>query len=154
MGDVSWTPVDILSQIMVELMLRDYELEETWTIFHHLDNPKSCEWSSLVPVVQEYFSSSNTVAQKANERVEDKMPRIVNFGEWVQILKESDQQKVMDLEKNPGLKLLEFYQSLNRPSKPGSKLATTETCKRSETMRTLKAVDGDWMLVWLDQWRF
>jgi hypothetical protein len=154
MGDVSWTPLDMLSRIMVELMLRDYELEETWTKFHHLDNPKSCEWSSLVPVVQEYFSFSDTMAQKPNEGVEDKMPRIVDFGDWVQILNESGQQKDMNLKKNPGLKLLEFYQSLNRPSKPVSKLTTVETCKRSETMRTLKAVDGDWMLVWLDQWRF
>jgi hypothetical protein len=107
-------------------------------------------------MIQEYFRSSSLgqAAQDYNGEMNERMLEVVGFSQWVHRLAEGGKRKDVDLVKNPGLKLLEFYQSLDHPSGRGSRLATTETCKESETMRSLKVVDCAWMRLWLDQWGF
>jgi hypothetical protein len=56
-------------------------------------------------------------------------------------------------DEDPGLKLLEFYQGMCKAG-AGARLDTKETMKGSESMKNLKAVDGEWMRLWLRQWAF
>lgn len=151
MNDVSWTPVDLLSKIIIELILGNRETEKIWTTYYHLDNPKSCKWSSVVPVIQEYFASSDGSSKSIYGKIKAVKLQVVSFEGWVEKLEESAKQKEVDVTKNPGLKLLEFYQGM---SGNGAKLDTIKTCRGSETMRTLKAVDNGWMRLWLEQWNF
>lgn len=133
-------------------MLKGRHIEGTWTKYYHLENPRSCPWPSLVPVIQEHFSCVERASQNPNGRVEEKGLKAVSIDEWVNRLKESGRRRDLDMTKNPALKLLEFYQSLNVGSGPRAKLDVAEACQGSPTLRNLKAVDGEWMRLWLRQW--
>ena len=150
LGEVSWTPVDRLSQILVELALHDSQQERT--CYYHLDNPKSCSWSSLVPVIQRYFVHSSAHTNDDTPRA--RSLKVVSLADWINGLEEFEEAKEADMAKVPALKLLDFYKALDQGVGNSARLDTTETCKRSATMRSLKAVDEDWMRLWLDQWRF
>ena len=148
MDEVSWIPVDVLSNIMTELMMKDSDTSISPTKYYHLENPRSCKWSSLVPVVQEYFlNSKETEGCMAAKKLKS-----VSFKAWVQELEKSGSEKGLDVAKNPAIKLLEFYQGMSREEKNGVILDTNETCKGSESMKNLKAVDRNWLRLWLEQW--
>lgn len=140
----------MLSQILVELVLQDSDHETLWTKYYHFDNPRSCKWSSLVPVIQQYFSRP----QSTDGEVTGKKLKAVSFEDWVKELEGSGERKELNTTKNPGLKLLGFYEGLGRRSGYTAKLNTTETRSRSETMRNLRAVNEEWMRLWLEQWKF
>ena len=150
LDDIRWTPVDILSDILVELVLQSLENETALTEYYHLDNPESCQWSSLVPVIQQYFSRLSS----PDGGVTEGKLKVVSFKDWVNALEESGRQKEVDVTKNPALKLLPFYAELSGGSGYAARLDTTETRSRSETMRSLKAVNEEWMRLWLEQWKF
>jgi hypothetical protein len=76
----------------------------------------------------------------------------VDFHEWVDKLGDSAKGDV-DVERNPGVKLLEFFQGMMR-EREAVRLETKVTHGGSEKMRELKAVDREWMRVWLEQWGF
>lgn len=63
------------------------------------------------------------------------------------------QRKNVDIEQNPALKLLDFFQGLKNGG-ASARMDTKETEKACVTMRGLRSVDGEWMRLWLDQWRF
>jgi hypothetical protein len=134
-------------------MLNDSQTSTIWTKYYHLDNPKSCKWSSLVPVVQEHFSTSGNTKTQTNGEMKKRALKAVSFDEWVELLEESGRDFNVDVTKNPGLKLLEFYQGMCKAG-AGARLDTKETMKGSESMKNLKAVDGEWMRLWLKQWAF
>lgn len=134
-------------------MLNDSQSSTIWTKYYHLDNPKSSKWSSLVPVVQEQFSSPGNTEPQTNGELEKRALKAVSFDEWVELLEESGRDSNVDVTKNPGLKLLDFYKAMCKAG-AGARLDTTETMKCSESMKSLKAVDGEWMRLWLKQWAF
>ena len=111
--------------------------------YHHLVNPNLGSWSTLVPAVTEYLSHTSHNSQTLE---------VVSFDNWVKALKESSEQ-AGDLERNPGIKLLEFFESMSQGGL-GSHLETKDTVKGSETMRGLKRVGREWMEIWLKQWGF
>lgn len=150
MDEVSWTPVDTLSRILVELVLQTSKTETAWTKYYHLENPNTCQWSSLVPVIQQYFSRSPSI----NGEITTGELKAVSLDSWIKALEESGGQKEMDISKNPALKLLRFYEELAKTSGHTVKLDTSETKRGSETLKSLKAVNEGWMRLWLEQWNF
>lgn len=65
------------------------------------------------------------------------------------------------LDKNPAIKLLDFFDSLKGGDGDGdgdgdgcTVLETSETAGRSETVRGLNGVGPEWMGLWLRQWGF
>ena len=155
MDDISWTPVDRMGQILTDLVRHDSREGGTWTKYYHLENPNSCKWSLLVPLIQEHFSHANNTTQPTNgQHTTATELRSVSLKEWLSALEESSEEEGADPAKNPGLVLLGFYKGLNQSDSVAAKLDTAETCKRSDTMRSLKAVDEEWMRLWLNQWKF
>jgi len=113
MDDVSWTPVDKVSQILAELVLQDSGSEIPLITYHHLENPKSCKWSSLVPAIQQYYShQTDPTYPTLNEVPTATKIKVVTFEDWVKTLEASGEAKNVDVAKIPGLKLQEFYQGL------------------------------------------
>ena len=79
----------------------------------------------------------------------------MSWDEWVQALKDSAEVEHADPIQNPGIKLLDFYYGMSTGSAEGGGIMETEgTVAASETMKGLKAVGGEWMGKWMEQWGF
>ena len=135
MTELDWIPVDLLSTILVELALSPRT--ESARVYH-VANPQSCSWSSLLSTVQELLGSENIT--------------IVPFGEWVEALRKSAPETFerQEIEKNPAIKLLDFFANLPRATTP--KLETVQTQRRSRTLREMRAVKPEDMERWMRQW--
>ncbi|CAL3963137.1 unnamed protein product [Diplocarpon coronariae] len=141
---ISWIPVDLLAQIIVDLLLSPSPAPAP-TSYYHLENPHPGTWSSLIPTILSFYASpSQTPPTKLS---------VVPFTEWVSLLEASARDADADVEHNPGIKLLDFYKEASQ-SAASPKLETENTEKGSATMRGLKAVGGEWMATWLAQWAF
>ena len=143
---VDYVPVDLLARSVVELANPELFIgaqEENLTKYFHTVNPHNASWADLVPVVQEFYKD-----QKLEK---------VSMKEWVQALEQSANVPNPDVKRNPGIKLLDFYQGLaaqEEAKKPSTKLETKLTEKASETLRNLEPVGQKWMRTWLTQWQF
>ena len=137
---VSWIPVDNTANIIVDLLLSDIQDESStavWTKYHNVVNPHPGSWETLVPAITKHF--------------EDKIER-VSFKSWFEALQDSA-SKTDDVTKNPGIKLLEFFEQMETAGGE-VELETKQTVKRSPAMRDLQAVGPEWMEIWLKQWDF
>ena len=142
---VDFVPVDLLARSVVELAdpeLFDGANEENPTQYFHTVNPHNTPWTDLYPVVQEFYK---------DQRLEE-----VSMKDWVKALEKSANDPNVDVKRNPGIKLLDFYQGLaaGDDSKKEFKLDTKLTEKASKTLRALEPVGPDWMRIWLTQWQF
>jgi len=171
MDVVNWVPVDILSEIILELAgvveqslpahLQDQsscvangahtrkESQSEVPIYHAV-NPHSVSWASLVPTVADLIG-----IQPGN---------IVPWGQWVDALRVSD-QGAANPETNPGLKLLDFFESMRGAGGHGKQrsgggltmmpvLATEVSAAKSRTLASLHPVGSEWMALWVKQLGF
>jgi hypothetical protein len=115
------------------------------TTYYHLVNPQASSWKKLVPVVQDYYSNRSSI--------QGSDIKSVPFDEWVQKLAGSASKSNGDIEVNPAVKLLDFYQGLSQGSLAVT-LDTEKTKQMSESLRKLERVDPQWMKLWLEQWAF
>ncbi len=142
---VDWLPVNLLSQIIVELAGLDSAPRATSTpsktmpIFHAA-NPSATTWSTLIPAITSSLGPG---------------VKIVPWGEWLQALQES--QEKADVELNPGLKLLDYYEAADRMGREGLELPILElegTLRESRSLGEVGVVSGEWMGEWMRQWEF
>ena len=134
---VDWVPMDDVAQILLDLVhARTEKGQQPALETFHLVNPKTVSWQSLTSTVADHFSAS-----------------VVSFHEWLEALKASPMTD-SEIAKKPGLKLLDFYESLDAKDGGLPRLATTRTAERSPTMRALHPVDEALMKRWLQQWNF
>lgn len=107
---------------------------------YHAINPNPTTWSTLLPTIQSHFSNIPL--------------EVVPLQEWIDALKLSAADSA-DVEANPAIRLLDFYQSLKDSEQYGNPvLETRETVRGSGTLGGLEKVRGEWMEVWLEQWGF
>lgn len=153
-GVVNWVPVDYCAQVVLELAEHTLDVaksaaegREGHVAYYHVVNPHDAEWSEMLPVVQEYFLGRL---------------RTVSLPEWVQALEQSTAVDDVTKEKagidngNPAVKLTGWLSDLVRQRAEGRgnlRLDTTETSRWSERMRDMMPVNGQWMDLWLRQWR-
>ncbi|KAI9811859.1 MAG: putative NRPS-like protein biosynthetic cluster [Pycnora praestabilis] len=132
---IDWIPVDELASIIREIAHSDTPQ------IYNLVNPKTTDWASLVPTIQNYFAEPTTVA--------------IPLADWVDLLQSLDASDKQELETKPALKILDFFEGLERASAK-EKLAydTTHGRTTSRTMAELAPVSPEAMEVWLDQWKF
>ena len=100
-------------------------------------NPQPGSWGKLVPAVIKHFDG----------KIEP-----VSFESWFEAL-QATASKTDDVGKNPGIKLLEFFEQMDTGGRE-VELETEQTAKRSPAMRELQTVDQEWMKIWLNQWDF
>ena len=143
--EVAWIPVDTLSRILYEIVSADIEALNTSppTKIFHLADPAASKWTSLVLAIVKLFQSSSV---HENASVVETVP----FAAWFAKLEESSKAGT-DVDINPGIKLLQFFQSM-RDGVDEIKLDTTESKQMSATLRNLKPVGEEWMSIWLNQW--
>lgn len=156
LDSLSWIPVDILADVILELAGIIQKPEEIPTsksvngvkseykshaTVYHATNPHSIRWAELVSTVADALHIPSN--------------KIVPWAEWVSALRSSAQGD--DPEANTGLKLLDYFESLGGVEDGQGvmpTLATELTKRQSETLAALEPVGPEWMKLWLKQWAF
>lgn len=142
---IEWVPVDLLADIVVELAgvgakKPAFEEDDDELKVYHAVNPKLGYWQVISPTILKKMPAGT---------------RSVPWKVWVQALK--DAQRTANAKDLPGLKLLDFYESLIMPEDvkiTPFNLETGITARKSETLRRLPPVSTDWVDLWLKQWNF
>ena len=136
---VDWVPMDVAAGTVIDVATAPVS---ELTQVYHLTNPHTTSWSRLYPVIQRFYRDFNIDLD------------VVEYDVWVDELKGIPQTRE-NAERVPGLKLLEFYESL-RPE-TGMGLPALETKRTENVSRTLsegKVVDEEVTRKWLGQWAF
>lgn len=151
MNRVDWIPVDLLSEVLVQLAVTDtpergtaQSTQKSKLQVYHAVNPKAIDWAALVPSVAKRLGGS---------------VKTVSWAEWVETLRNSARggTTTLSLKQNPALKLLDYFESVARIAAKGEKwpvLETKETVKESQTLTGLSPVSEEWLDLWLEQWKF
>ena len=140
---IDWIPVDKLSKILIEILVSSStasqeEVAKRGTLMYHVVNPNVTTWSSLVPGIIDSYSKNFNV-------------KPVPFEEWVQKLEKSA-DKELDMDKNPAIKLLDFYQKAGK-AKQGQRMLSSKRAEEASTMlQNVGAVNSDWESIWMRQW--
>ncbi|KAF3034330.1 putative secondary metabolism biosynthetic enzyme [Didymella heteroderae] len=136
---VDWVPMDVAAGAIIDIATA---LSNEPTQVYQLTNPHATSWSQLYPVIQRFYKDAGVDIN------------VVEYGAWLDELKQIPQTKE-NAERVPGLKLLEFYESLRPETGMGlPALETTRTEGASKTLREGSAVDEEVMRKWLEQWAF
>ena len=143
MNRVDWIPVDVLSEVIVDLLLSPSPVSRSESRVFHVLNPATTTWSSLITQILRPSMTSH-----GNDSC-----KVVDFGEWVARLEASaDAGDVGDA--NPAVKLLAFYKDVARrnASKPLPTFALDGAMRASPLLCGLQAISGAWLRRWLRQW--
>ncbi len=149
MDRIDWIPVDILADILVELACINDPVadvakggSDALQVYHAI-NPQDVDWATLLPTVIRHLGSSS---------------KVVSWDQWVDTLRESQKNATLaDLKQNPGLKLLDFFESLKVASSEtslGLVLDVELSTEKSRTLATLEPVNQEWVELWLKQWGY
>ncbi|KAG9185655.1 hypothetical protein G6011_06986 [Alternaria panax] len=141
MDRVDWVPMDIAAGTVIDIANATYSEPEPTQVYH-LANPHTTTWNELYPVIQDYFG------QDGNTGID-----IVEYSDWINELARMPQTKE-NAERVPGLKLLDFYESLRIEDMGLPTLQTRRAEAASSTLREAKAVDAGVVRKWLRQWSF
>ncbi|KAK5055282.1 hypothetical protein LTR84_013032 [Exophiala bonariae] len=152
MGDIDWVPVDRLAEVVVELSgaLRDNRPSDEMQVFHAV-NPQIVSWADILPTVQQ------TLGQPG-QRI-----GTVPYSEWVDRLHSSSVFPTVNegaaisedfIFNNPGIKLLNFYESLrgSDATRTLARLDIVRTSKVSKSLSGLDPVNAEWVKGWIEGW--
>jgi hypothetical protein len=148
---VNWVAMDQLAIVLVELGLgiAVSTPSEAGTTIHHITHPKPIEWSSLFPVIQRALPGPDL--------------KVVPYTDWVIRLKtktvEAEKDATLDAatlaHRNPAVKLLEFFESLQHQSETNgvrTQLALDRTLEYSQTLKEMVPIRQEWMHAWVQNW--
>ncbi|KAK4233779.1 hypothetical protein C8A03DRAFT_47750 [Achaetomium macrosporum] len=153
MESVDWVPVDELASVLVELSC---SLARAGTGFFTV-NPCPVPWRELVPVVVRVLSASlgtstsGDASSSSDEKgkEEGEVIAVVGFREWLDKLEKSaavsgtdggSSSRAADLERNPAVKLLDFYRRLiinSLKDGPSARLSFRKTVRVSMSLTKL-----------------
>ncbi|KAK2603194.1 hypothetical protein N8I77_009668 [Diaporthe amygdali] len=153
-SEVDWLPVDILSDILVDIATRPGHVPGGGgaDVFN-LRNPQTTSWEALLPAI---IDATKTYLPSKIE------PEVVPASTWLACLRESEtgsQGTKEDDSSNPAIKLLDFYadglwgstaqdvgQNKTQP------MAIERALASSSTLRGVPAVSAEWMQKWAGEW--
>ncbi|KAL8811466.1 MAG: hypothetical protein Q9200_001786 [Gallowayella weberi] len=154
MDVVDWIPVNLVAKIVEELSASEREstaVEGTNGAGHrekeedaglsvvHVVNPKKTTWQNLLPIIQEQIPDV----------------QVTEYSTWVAALRQSLSDGPKDVNDNPAVKLLPFFEGIEMgmtDAKGGVTLDTRCSEAKSQTMRGLQQVGSEWMVNWMRQW--
>ncbi|KXH49398.1 thioester reductase domain-containing protein [Colletotrichum nymphaeae SA-01] len=141
MATVNWTPIEGIANLILEVsgIAAPVPLENINGYFHGV-NPRTVPWETLAEAVREFYGDGV-------------IKKLVTFKEWVELL-ENSTATTDDVDKNPGIKLLDFYQGLAMGEGQGVEFSMERTTKSSKTMKEMQAVTPELMQNWCRQWAF
>ncbi|KZF22836.1 NRPS-like enzyme [Xylona heveae TC161] len=161
---IDWIPVDILAKVLLQLLKGDRShpnevnglngtngtnganghghhtaQHSNGARVYHTVNPSKTSWTSLLPSVQKHLGSALDV---------------VSLEQWLAALRDSS-GGTPDINANPGVKLIDFYESLvPSAGRTEPSLATSKTTLHSNVLADLEPVNAQWMETWMRQWSF
>jgi thioester reductase-like protein len=140
---VDWIPVEDVAELILDVtgVTVPVQPSEVSGYFHAV-NPATTQWSELAVAVKDYYG--------------DRIKKLVSLEEFVARLEESG-TKGTDVNKNPGVKLLDTYRNFLAAEQAGHGhvfFETTKTKARSPTARHLSKVTPELMKNWCQQWGF
>ncbi|KAI0400140.1 hypothetical protein F4802DRAFT_508155 [Xylaria palmicola] len=141
MERVDWTAVEGIAGLVLDVagVAQRVPADDISGYFHGV-NPAATTWTALAPVVQAFYGR-------------ERIPELVSFAEWVDRLDRSQTGDIQDLDKNPGVKLLDTYRAMASGGEPVV-FDMTRTKERSPSMRRAKPVTPELMEHWCRQWQF
>ncbi|KAI4125468.1 MAG: hypothetical protein LQ338_004226 [Usnochroma carphineum] len=137
MDRIDWVPIDLVSQVAVELFTMNRNAATPTTQVFHLVNPSETYWSSLLPTVRSCLGGD--------------LP-VVPLVEWVQKLGETI-SRTEDIGRNPAVKLIDFF-SARVQSNASPIMETKCSVEHSQTLRRLDKISSDQMKLWMEEWSF
>ncbi len=135
-GRLDWVPVDLLSDIVVEIaehVVGPSNREAISPMVFNLTNPQTAPFDSVLPLLLSRIA-----------------PKTVPAHEWADLLAEG----VARQPNMPGAKLVVFYKHAFMPSNPSVLAATDNLREASKTACDLPPVNQRWMRLWLEQWGY
>lgn len=149
LNHVDWVPIDLLSEILVDLSL----LDRSELSVYHLINVHPKPWEEVRP---DFAAALEKASGKSLEtvplrnwvlRVRQDIESVIQGAEGV------DEKKLqLHLAKNPAAKLLEFFETLVGQTQPSDLLATEKTAEASEKLREVNAIKAEWIEKWVKEW--
>ncbi|EON98455.1 putative l-aminoadipate-semialdehyde dehydrogenase protein [Phaeoacremonium minimum UCRPA7] len=137
LSTVDWVPIEDVAQMVVEV---SQQRNEDISGYFHCVNPAMTTWEELVPAVKSFYGSRIT--------------QLVTFKEWVELLKKSA-GVTKDIQRNPGIKLLDSYEAQANAAGIKQVLLDMERTKRHVTgARELDAITPELVQNWCRQWDF
>ncbi|KLU92076.1 hypothetical protein MAPG_11023 [Magnaporthiopsis poae ATCC 64411] len=150
MGGVDWTPIEDIAALVLEVA-GVLPRREGWAAapgevggYYHGVNPTATEWALLAEGVKEFYGP-------------ERIRKLVPLPEWVEALERSAAETgaVEDqIERNPAVKLLDFYQGLAAGPTILRTYELARTVGISPTFAKLEAVTPELMVHWCRQWGF
>lgn len=134
---VDWLPVDKVAPILIEILdslEKSPGPADAPLPVYHVSNPNTTSWAALVEYV----------------RGEVGLPKVA-FATWLKHLEESSREFLQDVDKNPAIKLTDFYERISEGNSQ-VKLETSKAESASETLRSTGAVSASWVGRWMRQW--
>ncbi|KAL8788903.1 MAG: hypothetical protein Q9213_001426 [Squamulea squamosa] len=151
---VDWIPVNIVADIIQDLSIserqstsdketdhannEDEERNSALSVFHVV-NPQKTTWQNLLPIIQQQLPDV----------------QVTDYSIWVAALRQSVSDGPKDVDENPAVKLLTFFEGIEmaiKDAKGGVTLDTRCTAAKSQSMRELQPVGSEWMVNWMRQW--
>ncbi|KAI1383800.1 acetyl-CoA synthetase-like protein [Hypoxylon trugodes] len=142
MQQVDWTPAEGIANLVLEVGGISQKLAaEDITGYYHGVNPSATTWAELAPAVQEFYGK---------ERIRE----LISFKDWIARLEQSQVDDTQNIDKNPGVKLIDSYRRMSEAGQQPIVFEMERTTERSATMRSVKAVTPEIMKHWCKQWGF
>ncbi|KAI0134807.1 male sterility protein-domain-containing protein [Daldinia grandis] len=145
MDRVDWTPAECIASLVLEVAgVSQKVAAQDITGYYHGVNPSATSWAELALAVQEFYGK-------------DRIPELISFKDWVDRLEQSQASDTQDIEKNPGVKLIDSYRAMAGAHEAGQKpfvFDMRRTIERSTTMKTAKSITPELMKHWCRQWGF
>ncbi|KAF7536709.1 hypothetical protein G7054_g4294 [Neopestalotiopsis clavispora] len=144
-SDIDWMPVEKIAALVLELagISRPMDPADISGYYHGV-NPRRTPWSVLAAVIKNHHGPS-------------RIRELVSFSEWTRRLEESRRTCSTDLDRNPGIKLLDTYRGMVAALEAGRsapRFATQRAEAQSPTMRQMQPISPDLMKQWCKQWGF
>ncbi|CAG7563223.1 unnamed protein product [Fusarium equiseti] len=140
--EVTWTPIEDVSGLILDIggITTPKPVSENSGYFHGV-NPSVADWSKIALAVKEFYGDAM---------------KIVSLEEWVEKLEASAKETDVDVERNPGVKLLDTYRGLLEGKKQGLflRFEMERTKKASPTIRNAGAITAELMVNWCRQWGY
>jgi hypothetical protein len=145
---IDWLPVDKLATILLEILQTVSTTHSATTTTQdgpggaqvfHVVNPHPASWQTdLSPIIAGALGV-----------------RAVEFPEWVSALRASAEEAIasghIDLDRNPAIRLLEFYEGAAAAEAPRM-LSSARAEEASLALAKVGPVGEGWLWVWLEQW--
>ncbi|KAL0944911.1 male sterility protein [Colletotrichum truncatum] len=142
MNEITWVPVEVMSRMILDLGGLTKESTSYHEGYFNGTNPSATRFDLFVPAIQQYYGKN-------------RLPEIISFNEWVERLEASRHATgAVEAERNPGLKLLDFYRSTTKGDKDKGGFLTERTVSCSPALRSVKPITPELMVHWCRQWKF